>query len=188
MTKFHILIPLLLEILSNMCIVIGCFPGCDVINVEINLIFRIKLLFYMTEKSKQKLEYLENEKSFWSEVKSIFHHFYRVSVAKNCPRPEGALLTMGKRHKFCPFFWKNGLFNQKLHILKIIMQFMICSFSARFSEGHINFIENHLIFETNHIHAVFYKMNQAVFTILTSNRGFFKHFVIPPFLCSKLSL
>ena len=33
-------------------------------NFEINLILLIKLLFYMTRKSKQKLKYLENEKSF----------------------------------------------------------------------------------------------------------------------------
>ena len=30
---------------------------------------------YMTEKSRQKLKYLENEKSFLGEIKSIFHHF-----------------------------------------------------------------------------------------------------------------
>ena len=38
--------------------------GCDVINFEINLIFLIKPFFYMTKKSRQKLKYLENDKSF----------------------------------------------------------------------------------------------------------------------------
>ena len=29
----------------------------------------------MTKKSRQKLKYLENEKNFEGEIKSIFHHF-----------------------------------------------------------------------------------------------------------------
>ena len=37
---------------------------CDVINFETNLGFLIKTFFYMTKKSRQKLKYLENEKSF----------------------------------------------------------------------------------------------------------------------------
>ena len=41
-----------------------CFSGCDVINFEYNLTFLIKLFFYMNKKSRQKFEYLENEKSF----------------------------------------------------------------------------------------------------------------------------
>ena len=30
---------------------------------------------YMTKKSWQKLKYVENEKSFWDEIKNIFHYF-----------------------------------------------------------------------------------------------------------------
>ena len=66
--------PLLLEILAKMCNAIVCWPGCDVTNFEINLIFLIKPFLYMTRKSKQKRKHLENEKSF-HEIKSIFHHF-----------------------------------------------------------------------------------------------------------------
>ena len=66
---------LLLEILGNMCILIACFPGRDVINFETNLILLVKLFFYMTKKSRQKFKYPENEKGFWGEIKSIFHHF-----------------------------------------------------------------------------------------------------------------
>ena len=44
-----------------MCIVIVCFPSCGVINFEINLIFGIKLFFYMAKKSRQKIKYLENK-------------------------------------------------------------------------------------------------------------------------------
>ena len=47
-----------------MCIAIICFPGCDDLDFEINLIFLINLLFYMTEMSRQKFKYLENEKDF----------------------------------------------------------------------------------------------------------------------------
>ena len=36
--------------------------GCDVIGFKIN--FRINPFSYMTKKSRQKLKYLENEKSF----------------------------------------------------------------------------------------------------------------------------
>ena len=44
-------------------------------NFGINLLFLIRLFFYMTEKPKQKFEYLKNEKSFQGEIKSIFDHF-----------------------------------------------------------------------------------------------------------------
>ena len=72
-----------------MCIAIVCVPGCDVINFEIILIFQIKTIFYMTKKSRQNFKYLEKEKSFYDEIKSIFKE---LSVAKNCIRPEGAPL------------------------------------------------------------------------------------------------
>ena len=35
-------LPLLLEILGNMCIAIVSYPGCDVIDFEINLMFLIE--------------------------------------------------------------------------------------------------------------------------------------------------
>ena len=38
---------------------------------------------WITEKSKQKFKYLENKKSFWGEIKSIFHHF---SKDFKCPK------------------------------------------------------------------------------------------------------
>ena len=57
-------LPLLLEVLGNMCIAIVCEPGCDVINFKLNPIFQIKPFLYITKKPRQKLKYLENEKSF----------------------------------------------------------------------------------------------------------------------------
>ena len=47
-----------------MNIAIVCFSGCDIINFEINFIFQIKPILYVTKKSTQKFKYLENEKSF----------------------------------------------------------------------------------------------------------------------------
>ena len=38
-------LPLLRDILSNMCIAIVCLPGSDVMNFEVNLIFLIKPFF-----------------------------------------------------------------------------------------------------------------------------------------------
>ena len=40
--NFIVCLPLLLDILDNMCITIVCQPGCGVIKFEINLIFLIK--------------------------------------------------------------------------------------------------------------------------------------------------
>ena len=73
--NFTVWLPLLLEIFGNMCITIVSEPVWDVIEFEINLIFLIKPFRYITKKSRQKLKYLDNEKSFWGDVKSIFHHF-----------------------------------------------------------------------------------------------------------------
>ena len=47
-----------------MCITIVYFPGCHVINFEINLIFLMELFFYMTKKTRKKLEYLEKKIAF----------------------------------------------------------------------------------------------------------------------------
>ena len=46
-------LPLLCEILSDMCTVTVCSPGSDVINFEINLIFLIQALFTWPKRSKQ---------------------------------------------------------------------------------------------------------------------------------------
>ena len=61
--------------------VIRCMKKCvprflilaALINFEIN--FLSELFFYMPKKWRQKLKYPENKKSFWGEIKSVFHHF-----------------------------------------------------------------------------------------------------------------
>ena len=37
----------------------------------------------MTKKSRQKFKYLENEKNFQDEIKSIFHHFKKAFIEEN---------------------------------------------------------------------------------------------------------
>ena len=53
-SNFIVWLPLLLEILGNICIAIVCLQGCDVINFKINMIFLIKPSLYMTKKVKTK--------------------------------------------------------------------------------------------------------------------------------------
>ena len=54
-------LPLLLEILVNICIAIVCYPSCDVIDFKIDFIFLVKPFSCKTKTSKQKFKYLEKE-------------------------------------------------------------------------------------------------------------------------------
>ena len=45
--------------------------------------FKSSRFFYITKNSRQKLKYLENEKRFYGELKSIFHHFQRAFIETN---------------------------------------------------------------------------------------------------------
>ena len=85
-TNLIVWMPLLLKILHNMCIKIVCLPGCGVKKFQINLIFLIKLFWYMTKNSRQKLKYLENKKRFWVEIKRVFHHFKRTFNCQKLPQ------------------------------------------------------------------------------------------------------
>ena len=42
------------------------------------------------KKTRQKWKHLENEKSFQSRIKSVFHHFKELSVTKSCLRPKSS--------------------------------------------------------------------------------------------------
>ena len=57
-------LPLILKKSGKVCIAIICFPGIDVINSEINLVFLIKLFLYMTKKSRQTFKYRGKKKRF----------------------------------------------------------------------------------------------------------------------------
>ena len=54
-TNFIVCLYLLLEVLVNMCFIITCYTGCDVIDFDLNLSFLIKLFFHMTEKVGTKI-------------------------------------------------------------------------------------------------------------------------------------
>ena len=58
----------------------------------------------MIENSRNKFKYLENEKRILGEIKSIFHHFKRVSVAKSCLRLESAPLKKEKHENISILF------------------------------------------------------------------------------------
>ena len=69
--NFIVWLPLLCEILGNMCIAIVRFQDLDIINCEIILIFLVKPFLYMTKKPRQKYKYLENKKLLgWNEKHS----------------------------------------------------------------------------------------------------------------------
>ena len=76
-----------------MRIAIVCFPGHDVINFESNFIFLIMPFSCMVKKSRQKFKYLENEKSFQGEIKSIFIIFKGLSFEQNFYRHKSAPLN-----------------------------------------------------------------------------------------------
>ena len=54
MTKCHLRLHLIREILGNMCIVIVCSSGFDVTNFEINPMFLIKPFFLNDQKVNMK--------------------------------------------------------------------------------------------------------------------------------------
>ena len=115
--NFIVWLSLLLETLSNMRITIVCWPGCNIIKFETNFIFLIKSFCCKTKKSRQKFKYLENEKSFWGEIKSTFHHFQR---AFNCQK-----LSQTWKCAFNLQIWKKNIesLSKKyfLFILRIII-------------------------------------------------------------------
>ena len=64
-----------------MCIVIVCYPGCDVINFEVNLIFLIKLFFSTWPKSQHKnLNIMRTKKTIKMKQKIFFIIFKRLSL------------------------------------------------------------------------------------------------------------
>ena len=98
--NFMVWLPLLLEILEDMCIVIICFPISEVMKFEIKISLLMKLFPTWPKKSEQKFKYLQKERSFLSEMKSTFQHFqmsFRLSQTWKCAFKN---LTIGRRR-----FW-----------------------------------------------------------------------------------
>ena len=81
-SNFIVWLLLLLEIFGNMCMAIVCFPGCDVMNFEINLILLINILIILRKKRVLKVK-----------LKAFFIILKVLSVAKNFLRPVSTPLT-----------------------------------------------------------------------------------------------
>ena len=64
-------LPLILEILANICVVIICLPVCDAINVENNLSFLIRPVFLHSQKVRTKIKRKCNVNL--KNVKSSYH-------------------------------------------------------------------------------------------------------------------
>ena len=102
--NFIVWMPLILDILGNMCFPIVCFPGCGVYILILalsfkpsNLILFIKPFFYMTKKSRPKLKYLDMKKSFLTIFKGI-------SVAKKLHQTQECALSQSfDCWNFCSF-------------------------------------------------------------------------------------
>ena len=99
--NFIVWLPLLLKILGNMCIAIVCFPSCDVIYLELNLAFLIKMFFFII-----KIFFLRTKRAFKIKWKAFFIIFTGFPVDKNCCRPESQslkFLHMLRKLKKCVF-------------------------------------------------------------------------------------
>ena len=114
---FIVWLLLFLEILGNMCIAIVCYPCCDVMSFEINLIFLIKPFFFIWPKTKTK-SVLRTKRAFlrWNK-KTFFIIFKGLLVEKVCLRPDNAPLTVFRydRNKLI-CFWIYVLFDLKIYI------------------------------------------------------------------------
>ena len=86
--NYIVWLPLLLAILGNLCIMIICFPVCDIINFETNLSFLIKLFLYITKKSGQNCKQLKKKAALVMKQKVFFINCKGFSVVRNCLRPK----------------------------------------------------------------------------------------------------
>ena len=85
---------LLLEILENMCIVIVCFPSCDFINFEINLLEINQAVFLLDQQVKTKvLNVMRMKRVLKVKQKAFLIIFKKLSDAKNCLNPQSSSLT-----------------------------------------------------------------------------------------------
>ena len=69
-----------------MCIAIVCFPDCDVMNFETNLIFLMTLF--------ETLNFSRTKRALKAKQKAFFIMFTELSVAKNCLRQESVPLIL----------------------------------------------------------------------------------------------
>ena len=63
-----------------MCMVNVCLPVCDDIISKINFIILIKLFFYKTQKSRQKISILRVDEAFKTKEKAFFIIYKELSL------------------------------------------------------------------------------------------------------------
>ena len=79
--SFIVWLPLPCEILGNMCIAIVCKPGCEVMNLKVNLIFLIKPFFLHDQKVVTKTKnILRTKRAFKIKQKAFFITFKGISI------------------------------------------------------------------------------------------------------------
>ena len=66
--NFIVRITLPLQIPGNVCIVLVCYPVCDVMDFEICLSILINPLSYMSKNLEQQLKYCKNKKCFYGKI------------------------------------------------------------------------------------------------------------------------
>ena len=76
-----------------MCIEIVCFPGCDVINFEINLVSLMYRFSTRLKSQDKNVNILRTKRAFKGKQKAFFLIFKGLSVAKNRLRPESRALN-----------------------------------------------------------------------------------------------
>ena len=98
-------LPLLPEILGNMCILILFFPVCEAINFKIYPSLLIKAFSYMTKKIETNFKYPEKEKS--SKYKVFFITFKGLPLKQIKP-----IFLKGGSRTFISFMTKTLIFVQ----------------------------------------------------------------------------
>ena len=77
--NFIVWLPLLREVLGNMCVIIVFKQAVTSQILKLTWSFELSHFFYIVKKSTQKLKYLKNEDSFYR----IFYHFERDFIEAN---------------------------------------------------------------------------------------------------------
>ena len=80
-------LPLIFEILGNICIVISYCLICDVINFEINHGFFIKPFFHITKRSGQNINISGTKRAFNMNIKAFFIIFKVLSIVRKISDP-----------------------------------------------------------------------------------------------------
>ena len=82
MTEFHCVNAFISWVLGSMSIVIICFPVDEIIDFEINFIFLIKPVSYMSRQVRAKTNIVRTKRAFKAEIKNFFFIIFKVLPLK----------------------------------------------------------------------------------------------------------